>query len=439
MPPYFPKYATGREHVKTEAAQVTVRLYWGWYVVGGAFLIMAVSYGARYCFGIFVNPLSFEYNWSRSVISGAASLMIFTSGVGGIFMGRLLDRTAPKTMIWIGAVVVAVGFMLTSFITSVWEFYLLYGILIGGGTSCLSVVVCNASVGKWFVKKRGVAIGIASMGIGFGTLIVAPLAGYIVKGYGWRMGFISLGSMVLLIGGSMAFLSMGKTKPEDYGMLPDGEKLLSHSESTEGVTSMVEGSLRPFLADLRFWILASTFGMAITVVTMAFVHQVAYAIDNGINNVAAATSVGLVGVASVLGRFFFGWLSDQLRDAKYSASLGFLFMAVGVFVLMYARTSTVLFVYAVVFGFGYGSTAPMMPVLLADRFGRHVLGASYGMLIFFVTIGGALGPLIGGLIHDHLGGYKVAWKMNIVALVAITVLILLLEPRVESSGAHRGT
>ena len=130
--------------MKTEAAQVTVRLYWGWYVVGGAFLIMAVSYGTRYCFGIFVNPLSLEYNWSRSVISGAASLMIFTSGVGGIFMGRLLDRTAPKTMIWIGAVVVAAGFMLTSFITSVWEFYLLYGILIGGGTSCLSVVVCNA-------------------------------------------------------------------------------------------------------------------------------------------------------------------------------------------------------------------------------------------------------------------------------------------------------
>jgi MFS family permease len=202
---------------------------------------------------------------------------------------------------------------------------------------------------------------------------------------------------------------------------------------------MVEGSLRPVLADLRFWILASAFGLAITVVTMAFVHQVAYAIDNEINNVAAAASVGLVGVASILGRFFFGWLSDQLRDAKYSASLGFLFMAVGVFVLMYARTSTVLFVYAVVFGFGYGSTAPMMPVLLADRFGRHVLGASYGMLIFFITIGGALGPLLGGLIHDHLGGYKVAWKMNIVALVAITFLILLLEPRVESSGAHRGT
>lgn len=436
--PYFPKDATGREHVKTEAEQVTVRLYWGWYVVGGAFLVMAVSYGTRYCFGIFVNPLSLEYNWSRSVISGAASLMIFTSGVGGIFMGRLLDRTAPKTMILIGAVVVAAGFMLTSFITSVWEFYLLYGILIGGGTSCLSVVVCNASVGKWFVKKIGVAIGIASMGIGFGTLIVAPLAGYIVKEYGWRMGFISLGSMVLLIGSSMALLTMGKTKPEDYGMLPDGEKLLSHAEATEGVTPMVEGSLRPVLADLRFWILASAFGLAITVVTMAFVHQVAYAIDNEINNVAAATSVGLVGVASILGRFFFGWLSDQLRDPKYSASLGFLFMAVGIFVLMYARTSTALFVYAVVFGFGYGSTAPMMPVLLADRFGRHVLGASYGMLIFFITIGGALGPLLGGLIHDHLGGYKVAWKMNIVALVAITLLILLLEPRVESSGAPRG-
>jgi MFS family permease len=106
-----------------------------------------------------------------------------------------------------------------------------------------------------------------------------------------------------------------------------------------------------------------------------------------------------------------------------------------IFVLVHARTPAVLFGYAMLFGFGYGSMAPMMPVLLADRFGRHVLGASFGMLTFFITIGGGLGPLLGGLIYDHFGDYEIAWKINIATLMAATFLILLLKPRAESPAA----
>ena len=108
-------------------------------------------------------------------------------------------------------------------------------------------------------------------------------------------------------------------------------------------------------------------------------------------------------------------------------------MVAGVFLLIYARTPAVLYVYAMLFGFGYGSMAPMMPVLLADRFGRHVLGASYGMLTFFITIGGGVGPLLGGMIYDHFGGYDVAWKLGLAALSAAMVLILFMKRRSESS------
>ena len=406
-------------------------LYWGWYVVGGAFLVTAINYGARYSFGIFINPLALEFDWSRSIISGAASLMMISYGVGGIFIGPLLDRTAPRTMIMIGVAVVAAGLILTSFITSAWQFYLIYGILCGLGASCFGVVVCNSSVGKWFIKNRGLAIGIASMGIGFGTMVSAPLAGYVVSKYGWRAGFISLGIIILLIGESMAFLIMGKTKPEDYGILPDGAQPQPNTEATEGVLLPQAGSLGPVLIDSRFWILAGAFCMAVSAEMMVFVHQVAYAIDNGIDEVTAAASVGLVGVASIPGRVFFGWLSDRLKDPKHSAALGFLFMVVGVYVLMDARTPAILYVYAMLFGFGYGSMAPMMPVLLADRFGRHVLGASYGMLTFFITIGGGLGPLLGGMIYDHFGDYDVAWKLGFTAISASTVLILLMKRRAE--------
>ena len=237
--------------------------------------------------------------------------------------------------------------------------------------------------------------------------------------------------IVLGFGISIAQLFMGKTCPEDYGMLPDGETSSSLGLPQECPVQAPPklNSLRPVLADSRFWIMALSYSLAVTAEMMAFMHQVAYATDNQIEKVAAASSVGLVGVASILGRFFFGWLSDRIRDAKYAACLGFIFMAVGICVLMHTRTAAVLFVYAMLFGFGYGSMSPMMPFLLADRFGRQVLASSYGMLAFFAGIGGGVGPLLGGIIYDRLGSYNFAWKLDIAILVAVTFLILLLKPR----------
>ena len=412
-------------------------IYWGWYVVGGAFIIMAINYGARYCFGIFIKPMSLEYQWSRSVISFAASLMIVTYGVGGILTGRILDRMAPRHMMTLGAVVVGLGFILTAFIRTPWQFYLTYGILCGLGSSCFGVVVCNSSVGKWFVKKRGLTIGIASIGIGFGTMVLAPLAGYIVKVYGWRSGFIFLGVMVFIVGISASQLFMGRTNPEDYGLKPDGEASLENGVPDAEVAQIhpVPGSLRTVIRDSRFWVLALCYSFAVIAEMSAFMHQVAYATDNHIEKVAAASSVGVVGVASILGRFFFGWLNDRISDAKYSASLGFAFMALGMIILLWVDSPAMLLIYSILFGFGYGSMAPTMPYLLAHRFGRRVLGASYGLLTFFVGIGGGIGPLLAGHIYDRFGSYVYAWQLNIAILVVVTFAILRLKPRSAGQAA----
>ena len=158
-------------------------IYWGWFIVLGAFLILSVNYGSRYCFGIFVKPMSLEYQWSRSAISITASINILIYAISGILSGYLLDRMAPRWIMTIGGVIAATGFILAGFVKTPWQFYFVYGVLCGAGSAGIGVVVSSSYVGKWFVKKRGVAIGITSMGIGFGTMALTPVAGYVVKNW----------------------------------------------------------------------------------------------------------------------------------------------------------------------------------------------------------------------------------------------------------------
>lgn len=405
------------------------RIFWGWYVVAGAFLVLAINYGVRYCFGIFLKPMSEEYGWSRSVISISASINMFVYSIGAVFVGKLIDRIAPRWIITTGALVLALSLVLTAFVATPLQFYLVYGLLCGAGASGMSVVVGNSSVGKWFHRKRGMAIGITTMGISFGTIALTPVAGYVVKVYSWQEGFIFLGVITFLVSVSLSQILLRRTNPEACGLLPDGDAK-EHPGYNDINGRLHENAIshRELMKDSRFIVIAVSFSLAVMALMSVFVHQVAYAMDHGIEKIAAASSLGAVSMAGFAGQFFYGWMSDRIRDAKYSAGLGFIFMAAGMCILMKADSTDKLFLYAMVFGFGYGCLAPMSPILLADRFGRHVLGSVYGLVTFFIGLGGSIGPILGGLIYDRTGSYVHVWQLNILVLIGAAVLVLMLKP-----------
>ena len=392
--------------------------------------MLTLIYGGRYSFGVFVKPMFAEYNWPMTIISLAASINLLMYAMGGVFAGWLLDRVAPKWITTVSVLVTTAGFIAASFVRSPLGFYLSYGVLVGIGSAGTGAVACAASIGKWFVKKRGVATGIATMGIGLGTMIMAPLAGYVVKNFGWRIGFMCIGGLTCVVGIVMSQIFMGKDHPERYGLQPDGDPLPPKQTSSEPFdATATKPSLKPALADPRFWLLVVCNIFAVMTVMMTFVHQVAYAINNGIDKLEAAAAIGFIGIMGSGGKFFFGWLCDRIRDAKFSAALGFLLMAVGMFLLYRTTNLIMLYGFALFYGFGYGSLAPVTPYLISDRFGRQVLGVTYGMLTFFSTgIGGALGPIIGGFIFDKTGSYRPGWIMNTALLLTISLLILALRP-----------
>jgi MFS family permease len=414
-------------------------IFWGWYVVAGSFLLHAVSYGARYSFGIFVQPLTMENGWSRTVISLAASINMLFFAAGGIYAGRLLDRIAPRWIATAGACVGALGFILSAFASTPLTFYLAYGLLCGLGSSWTGIVVGNSSVGKWFVRKRGLAIGLASMGVSFGTMVMTPVVGWIVKDYGWQAGFIVMGLTLLLPGVLIAQVFLGRMKPEDYGLCPDGEQAVPSVNCMAGCKvpeTTVTAPIREALRDSRFWVLSVCQGTAVMTVLMAFVHQVPYALDLGIDRIVAASSLGAIGLAGFCGQFFFGWVSDRLPDPKYSAVMGYGFMAAGLAVLLQVTTVEGLFAYALIFGFGYGCLGPILPIIASGRFGRERMGSVYGLLNFFVAgVGGALGPIVGGILYDALGSYRFVWTLDIALLLAAMAGMLALKRGPDLSGS----
>jgi MFS family permease len=346
--------------------------------------------------------------------------------VGAIFTGRMLDRIAPRWIMTAGAIIAALGYILTGFITTPLGFYITYGLLVGLGSTGMGVVVCTSSVGKWFVKKRGLAIGMTSMGISFGTVALTPLAGLIAKYYSWRIGLIVLGIITFLIGTIISQTLMRKASPEAHCLLPDGDKIIIPREPS--IPEIFHNfSTRVILFDSRFWTLALCQGLSVMVGMSVFVHQVAYATDNGIEPMAAAASLAAVSMTGFCGQFFFGWLSDRLKDPKYASFLGTIFLLAGMVLLLNARTVSSLYICALIYGFGYGSLAPVVPIIAAERFGRHVLGSIYGLLTFFIGVGGSIGPILGGIIYDHYGSYRYLWIINIVVLIGIAIAILTLK------------
>ncbi|MCP4630238.1 MAG: MFS transporter [bacterium] len=405
-------------------------IFWGWYVVFGSFTIMIISYGVRYSFGVFVKPMSAEFNWPMTTIQLGSSINLVMYACAGVLTGWLLDRFAPRWIMIIGILATSAGLILASFIKTPLGLYLSYGVLVGAGSAGCGMVVTSVAIGKWFNRFRGLAIGISSMGIGVGTMLMAPLAGYIVKYYGWRNGFLIIGLIMLAVGIFIAYFFMGKYDPTQLGLLPDGDMPDKDIErSPAAVKLKAKASLKPVILSVQFWILVFCNFCAVMTVMMSFNLQIAYAIHNGINELEAAAALGIIGISGSCGKFFFGWLSDRVGDVKYAASAGFGIMAIGMFILYNAHTVGILYGYALIYGFGYGSLAPVMPYMISDRFGREAMGAAYGVLIFFATgLGGSVGPILGGYIYDTTNSFDLGWQICVVALVIVALVILVLKP-----------
>ena len=393
-------------------------LYLGWLVVAGAFSVLAISYGMQFSFGVFLPYMSADLGWDRSTLTAPFSLYVLVYTWLSFVSGRLTDRLGPRSVIAVGALGLGAGYMLLGTVEAVWEPYLYLCVFAGIGAS-VAFVPCHATVIRWFVRRRGLALGIASAGVSAAAVVGPPVAAVLIKFVGWREALYLLGA-----GAAAAMLIASRAMlrdPESRNLLPDGDPLESPSSSVDPHS----WTLAEARHTVTFWLLMTSLFFSWLAIFVPFVHLTAYALELGIPGIQSATLLGMLGIGGLAGRVFGGGLTDRVgRMPGLAVSI----VLQGLAFIGFSGSGSFAWLawWAFAFGMGYGGVSVLFPALLGDYFGRAHAGEIVG---YFFAIGGcaaAAGPYFAGAVYDATGQYHGAFLtaaiLNGVALALLTLV-----------------
>ena len=401
-------------------------IFYGWVVVGICFLTLAVGGATNGSFSIFYVAMLKEFHWSRADAAGAFSLSMLLFTVCGLLVGWLIDRFGTRKVMPFGVIVLTIGVLSSSFISSLWQLYLFYGVLMAAGITHIGFIPNVLIISNWFFRHRALALGIANAGRGTGALILLPLIQYAIQNAGWRYAYLFLGSLVFIV--LLPLLAIfQRGRPMDKGLtrLGDADTAPHAAENSKPVP--VGPSLPEAIRSYRFW----TLGI-LGIVTGAsfsglFVHAVAYMGDVGYPTFFAATIFGLAGACRSGGGIVGGLFSDRYgRESAFTIFSVLTFF--GTMTLIYSKPETpfLIYAFAIMYGLGSGATGTISSSLQADLFQGKSFGLIFGFIQAAAGIGAALGPWLTGLIYDTQGTYLPALEgmLGIYVLTAAGVWIV---------------
>ena len=407
-------------------------IWYGWWVLVASTAAITLESGALiFGFSVFFVPIVQEFGWSRAATAAGSSLARLESGIFGPVEGWLIDRLGARTSMLIGIPIFGLGFILMSQMQSLIEFYVIYIVCFSFAASIGFFNSCSAAVANWFVRRRSLALGIMSSGIGIGTLLVPGVA-WLISEYGWRNAAFAVGVTTWIVGIPLAL--MMRHRPEDSGDHPDGDvpKFNVLSDSTEGPANTpqhVEVAIngRQAIRMPTFWILAFSFALRLMATAAVSLHMFPFMVDIGIPPEMAGIMTIALGVLGIFGRLGYGWLGIHWGE-KRTYAMGLISLLIG-FVVLAFTTSIVGIVVALVFyAPAYGGLATQMLVLRGRYFGRRSFATIGGFMAPVLTLGTITGPIYAGWFYDTTGSYRVAF-MSFAGLMILALALLWILPR----------
>ena len=404
-----------------------VSLFYGWRVVAALFVMLAVSSGLGfYSVAVFLEALTSHQGFSVSAVSGATALLFVTSGIAGLFVADLISRYDPRVPIAIGALIASIALVLIGRVEELWQVYATYT-LFGVGFAASSLLPGMTLVTRWFVRRRALAISVASTGLSFGGVVLTPLAAAGIERYGLE--FTTLWMAVTYLVGIVPVTAVVlRPYPATLGLLPDGDEPSGPQEPLE-----LSGTELRHALSTRFYVAITvgfTFLMAAQVGGIA--HQFKL-VATRVDATFAAIAVSTLAATSIVGRLTGGWIVTVISMRGFTIAMALL-QAVALVILGLGQTPTALLVGTLLFGVTMGNLLMLQPLLLAEAFGVRDYSRIYANSSLFTTTGVAAGPWLVGLLYDAAGGYSEAFLAA--ALVSIVAMVCLVAsgPLTEASG-----
>ena len=420
--------------------------FYGWIIIAVTFVTMAIGVNARTAFSLFFPPIIDEFGWERGITAGAFSFGFVVSAVVSPLIGRLMDRLGPRSVMELGVALMAGGLLLAPLTTQPWHLYLTIGVLVGAGSICLGYSGQSLFLPNWFIRRRGLAIGLAFAGVGIGSVTLLPWAQWMIDHSGWRTACTAIGLLVLVVLAPINLLL--RKQPEDLGLRPDGDAAAS-AASIKPVSNIVDPdwasidwTLRRALRTARFWWLAIGYAGGLYIWYAVQVHQTRYLLDIGFSANVAVWALGAVSLLGIPGQILLGHVSDRVgREWIWSASCaGFAICFAALIALAQYPTLPLVYLMVVSQGaLGYGLTSIMGAVVVEIFQGKHY-GSIFGTIMVAALAGGAAGPLVTGVLHDLWGNYTLAFAIGIGVSALSALAIWLAAPgkiRAVAGRLHR--
>jgi MFS family permease len=370
-----------------------MRSSYRWVIVAIGALMTCVGIGAMFSLAVYLQPMSAATGWSRGGISSAMTLDFLVMGVAGFGWGAVSDRFGTRIVVLAGAILLGLGLLLASRATSLIEFQLVYGILVGLAAGSFFAPMIAITT-RWFENNRSLAVSLVSSGMGVAPMTISPFARWLISTYDWRVAMMTIGiaAWVLLV--PAALLVRAPPAAASAGGADD-------LNADAGGTGM---SVSEALRSPQFIVLALTFFCCCAAHSGPIFHMISYAMLCGVPAMAAVSIYSLEGLAGLGGRLLLGLLADRL-GVKPVLIWGLLVQALAIATYLLVSRLGEFYALSVVFGTAYGGVMPLYAVLAREYFGQRIMGTIFGAVTMLSSLGMAIGPLAGGWIFDTFNGY----------------------------------
>jgi len=414
------------------------KIFYGWWVVAsGCILYLFGSGTVFYGFNVFFNPMIKEFGWRSSVTSGAFSMARLEGGLEGPVAGWMIDKYGARKLALIGGLITGLGFITLVLVNdNPLSLYVIFGLLSLGYNAGYQHAAM-AAVAKWFIKKRSLALSIVSAGAAIGGGLVVPGLAWLTTQYGWRTAVVVTGIVLLVLGQPVAALI--KSKPEDMGLLPDGEVVaktpttastepvdLSGTKSSPASSGEIDFTIREAFKTGAFWIYNIGFMLRSGVQSSIVLHEIPFLVQRGIDYQIAANILGIMIFVSLPGRLICGWLGDKFGK-NILLLINMLLQAIGIWIFLNANTIGELYLFVVVFGLGYGGAIPLLFSYRADLFGRKNFATISGIMSALAVIPTVGAPVIIGHIFDVSQSYYTSFYTLLFMTILAGLLFLFVK------------